>query len=135
VLARSFYSRAATTPPGDPRLQVRAGFLMVIVDGVHNPFAAAQMTAQFVHNILSWLRGFEVMPHNYAHATWFSLVQHTALIMSALFQYDLGGVTPDPSRPLFRGAHARFTEWVKAGMGTGNPHFVRALAGFNITMD
>ncbi|GAA5846276.1 hypothetical protein JCM9279_005885 [Rhodotorula babjevae] len=67
------------------------------------------------------------------NATWYSLFQHKALLVSRLSQLVFASVenVPVDIARLREGADARFISWAQAGAGSNDPEVVRALASYD----
>ncbi|GAA5855892.1 hypothetical protein JCM9279_001161 [Rhodotorula babjevae] len=91
-----------------------------------------QYTADIVYSAAEWLFSRRAMPPSYADEAWFSLLQHKLFIMSRLGHLSIHPLAPPGMGELYVGAKERLLEWVKSGMGTGRPEFVRALEGFKM---
>ncbi|GAA5945767.1 hypothetical protein JCM3775_005845 [Rhodotorula graminis] len=91
-----------------------------------------QYTADIVFCVADWLFGYNAMSRDYAVEQWFSLLQHKLFIMSRLGHLSVHPLAPPGMGELYLGAKERLLEWVKSGMGTERPEFVRALEGFKM---
>ncbi|GAA5938591.1 hypothetical protein JCM3775_002167 [Rhodotorula graminis] len=63
-------------------------------------------------------------------STWFSLVQHKALIMSYLLQVSVVRGHPDELQSYWELCCSRMYAWIRAGAGSNDPRIERALASF-----
>ncbi|BGP39627.1 hypothetical protein JCM10450v2_003596 [Rhodotorula kratochvilovae] len=96
----------------------------------------AERTNKFVANITwtvcEWIISRRVLPRGYASETWFSLLQHKALILGHIFRLETRAYPGEPDEELLRGVTDRFVAWVKSGMGTNNPLTILALPAFRL---
>ena len=83
-------------------------------DAIHG----CQAVSILAWNICDWIFYARAMPRAYAFELWFSLLQHTALLMGQLSQLIVHKITDKVVKVYVRDTKERLCNWVRSGMGT-----------------
>jgi len=101
--------------------------------GRFNALTAAQICAHVVWAVLARLGRSELQmasPDAHWRTPWFSLVQHKTLLVYRLYELSRGPGADADAHARYDEARSRLVQWIRAGIGTGDPRYARVLEIF-----